>query len=535
MDVCVSESLTALQNKILENVAVNDDIVCGLCDELIALAGEAGAYQSVAFGYVWRGDHAFYVDADVPAATEELERAQPYLDEKTPSVLLEKYYTLRHVLHENAFDLHAAFHCCLKALAAAEALDLRERIGVNFGNLGTYFLDYACYEEALRYTEKAVEVLRSLPEGNPRVLRLLLSNLVQIYMKLERMDSARETLEALRALPVAQADLKVYVDHGYLIYYAGMGQREESLHHLKELLGGGLLQLPNRAFIIELLTGALEAMMYLAEKGWSATVLTMLRGLMNENEPEPRLSLVKLEIRYTRQFGTEEELGRYYRQYHSLFTQVQENRARLKADGMRARIALEEAHAHSAVSQTELRKLQDLVRRDELTQVYNRHYFNIRMDELLNSGDCVQLGLTLVDIDYFKEYNDGYGHGEGDRTIVAVADCLRAERDEQMMVFRYGGDEFICLSWGLDDQALLAYAKRVSARMADQNIHHAFSRCAERVTLSIGYGVRTVSTKTELLALLEEVDRALYAAKFDGRNNMKSILKQQEMEGERHA
>lgn len=212
-----------LKKKIMDNVDVNDQVVCVFCDELISVAGESHDWQSVAFGYIWRADYYYYVESDLKGASRELYYAQSYIDEEEPSELLEKYYTLRHVICEDSYDILSAFQYCLKALDIAERLDIRYRVGANYGNLGTYYLEYDCYELALRYSSMALDVIRSLQEKKPGIMCLLLCNLIKIYLKLSRCDQAKAAIEELQSLPLKKKDLQIYVDYGYMMYEAAIG------------------------------------------------------------------------------------------------------------------------------------------------------------------------------------------------------------------------------------------------------------------------------------------------------------------------
>lgn len=103
-----------------------------------------------------------------------------------------------------------------------------------------------------------------------------------------------------------------------------------------------------------------------------------------------------------------------------------------------------------------------------MTNVYNRYYFNIKQDEILNSNRYTNIGLAIFDIDYFKEYNDYYGHLEGDEILKQVASSLKEKANEQMAVFRYGGDEFVCLSWDLNFEQMAEYVNQVKEAIKEK-------------------------------------------------------------------
>lgn len=513
-----------LKRKIHENINVNDDVVCGLCDKLISLAKESKDWQNVAFGYIWRADYYFYVESNMKCVSKELEYAQEYINEKNPSELLEKFYALYSLLFSNSYDKQSAFKYTLKALDVSEKLDIKYRIGVNYGNISAYYLDYELYDEALLYLDKAMEVLRSLPDTKPRFLRILLINFINVYLKLGKLEFMKSTIEELSSLPLEDKDLKLYVDYAYLLYYSEIKDEEKSLYYLQEMFNDGIMTFPNRIYIIEFLMNALESMIHIKNQIKSSELLQALRELIKEDEPEPLLKLCKLNIQYSQRFETKQELYYHYREYYDLYLKAQAQVNLLKIEGLVAKIELNNTYTKYNQSKKVLKELCDLVNYDELTNIYNRYYFNIKQDEIINSNKYTNIGLAIFDIDYFKEYNDYYGHLAGDEILKQVASTLKEKANEKMAVFRYGGDEFICLSWDLNFEQMDEYVNQIKEAIKEKNIEHIHSRCSKIITLSIGYGNKTVSTKVDLLNLFDEVDKALYVVKNNGRNNSKSII-----------
>lgn len=164
-------------------------------------------------------------------------------------------------------------------------------------------------------------------------------------------------------------------------------------------------------------------------------------------------------------------------------------------------------------------KLEALSMTDGLTGIANRR----RFDDCLES-ECkraqraqVPLGLGLIDIDWFKRYNDTYGHQQGDACLRAVAQAISAALGrEQDFVARYGGEEFVFLAPALGPQDMAALAEKIRASVAGLGLAHSGSPF-EHVTLSIG-AVSAIPAADELHALLQAADAALYAAKEAGRN-----------------
>jgi diguanylate cyclase (GGDEF)-like protein len=155
-------------------------------------------------------------------------------------------------------------------------------------------------------------------------------------------------------------------------------------------------------------------------------------------------------------------------------------------------------------------KKQELMITDGLTNVYNRRYFaEICADELMRVKRYnIPLSLLIIDIDYFKHYNDTYGHLEGDKILSAVAKTLKESVRETDLVARYGGEEFVVMLVvsTFDD----AYHKAEQIRASIEE------KCS--VTVSVGIALANKNNTVE--ELVANADNALYKAKDEGRNRV---------------
>ncbi|MCQ4108028.1 GGDEF domain-containing protein [Aeromonas sp. JL9] len=168
---------------------------------------------------------------------------------------------------------------------------------------------------------------------------------------------------------------------------------------------------------------------------------------------------------------------------------------------------------------TLLRKLDQLAKQDPLTGVANRRHFNIELDRALahSQESGAPLSLILIDVDYFKRFNDHYGHQVGDMCLKEVAQALnRAVRTPSDLVARYGGEEFVLLLPNTDRQAAASVAQRLQDGLASLQLEHLASDVAPWVTVSQGIACNV--SGEEASQLLERADQALYRAKESGRN-----------------
>jgi diguanylate cyclase (GGDEF)-like protein len=178
---------------------------------------------------------------------------------------------------------------------------------------------------------------------------------------------------------------------------------------------------------------------------------------------------------------------------------------------------------------TELKRywamLENLSTTDGLTELPNRR----RFDEFLSREwrramrRQAVFSLILLDIDCFKEFNDHYGHLAGDDCLRQVAQVLRevVQRPGDLAA-RYGGEEFACVLPETDAQGAVALAERIRERMEVVNIPHFSSRVTDHVTMSFGVATTIPEARQEPSDLIRLADRLLYAAKQNGRDQVRS-------------
>lgn len=166
------------------------------------------------------------------------------------------------------------------------------------------------------------------------------------------------------------------------------------------------------------------------------------------------------------------------------------------------------------------KKLQNLSLTDSLTDIANRRAFDLRLQQELNIAQRQNwcLSAMLIDVDYFKYYNDHYGHAAGDKTLQKTAKLIEnAIRRSQDFVGRYGGEEFVVILPDTDQSGAEQIANDMLQAIEAAGIEHLSSKRSDVVTFSIG--IETLQSNCHLNAdtLMRRVDTALYYSKQNGR------------------
>jgi len=184
------------------------------------------------------------------------------------------------------------------------------------------------------------------------------------------------------------------------------------------------------------------------------------------------------------------------------------------SEGVRHRArAMELADSHASMRQQS--------ERDGLTGLYNRAMFERHLQQhwRLASRANTALSLLLIDVDFFKPYNDHYGHLAGDQCLSMVASMFnRALQREDDMVARYGGEEFVIVLPNTDTKGALQVAARIRKLLAEAKLRHEYSAAASYVTVSIGISCLIPIAQQSSKEIVDKADKALYRAKQLGRN-----------------
>lgn len=168
---------------------------------------------------------------------------------------------------------------------------------------------------------------------------------------------------------------------------------------------------------------------------------------------------------------------------------------------------------------TENRRLEEASQTDPLTRLYNRQYLTkfLARYQTEAARPAKKLAAVMMDIDFFKGYNDHYGHIQGDTILSEAGRLLWEQRMGGWTPVRYGGEEFLLLRETTAKEAL-EVAETVRRDLEAQRIPHHFSKAAAVVTVSAGVSAKICIDREDVETLIHEADQALYEAKARGRN-----------------
>jgi diguanylate cyclase (GGDEF)-like protein len=221
------------------------------------------------------------------------------------------------------------------------------------------------------------------------------------------------------------------------------------------------------------------------------------------------------------EINSNDEIGFLANKFNRMLSIIQSNNTELQKAYRNIRIE----HEKSIKVEIKLREanaqLQHLTLTDPLTGIANRLSFENKLEDewktLRRSNTA--LSIIMIDIDYFKAFNDHYGHQAGDDCLIKVANllakCLKHPND---LAARYGGEEFILILPNTDIDSAQFLAENIQKEVASCHIMHCNNNVSNMLTLSLGISWVIPSDKGNIEILISQADSALYKAKQNGRN-----------------
>lgn len=168
----------------------------------------------------------------------------------------------------------------------------------------------------------------------------------------------------------------------------------------------------------------------------------------------------------------------------------------------------------------EKEELEILASRDALTGLLNRNalpkYLDMYVEQSKKEGKPV--GCIFIDVDCFKEYNDTYGHIQGDECLKNIADACKSVKGDKMHFIRYGGDEVFGIGYGLTNEEICDKAMAIANAVRAYDMKHEASEVSDRVSVSVGILNFVLEEDSNMLDVVNFSDRALYHSKECGRN-----------------
>lgn len=249
-----------------------------------------------------------------------------------------------------------------------------------------------------------------------------------------------------------------------------------------------------------------------------------------EDNPMVYLDMYPFKSKYLLKKELMDEYVAYTRQYLCLYQQHMEDGRKLTARILELQDKLSRVELEQKDIRAYNRKLESIALYDSLTGLANRTYLNEYLSQKFEEACKKQLllGVELMDIDYFKAYNDTYGHLQGDICIEAVARVLKGVQSDKVFCARYGGDEFMIVYSQMSVKEIQLVAEKIQTGVQKLSIPHEGAGPGKYVTVTQGIFVRIPDEENREWDYNSMADTVLYSAKREGKNRYRIVTEFEE-------
>ncbi len=337
-----------------------------------------------------------------------------------------------------------------------------------------------------------------------------------------------EVAEALALMERIQGIRQKYPDGEYselclLAFEAGCEQvkgNRSRASGLADQLEAAVFQDENLKEVQEIVVIIADLMVRFKSNERIERLIELLDKKQIEKNATVYLDLYPIKSRFLLNNNRIEEYIAYTKQYLALYQKRQQDGKAVTARILELQDMLSREEVERKDIQAYNRKLESIAKYDSLTGLANRSYLNEYLSQRFEAATASRtlLGVELMDIDFFKEYNDTYGHLAGDDCIEAVAKVLKGVQSEKVFCARYGGDEFIIVYEDMTAHEIRNVVETIQNKVRDLNLVHEGSASASNVTVSQGVFVRIPEEQNREWDFYSMADVVLYEAKRQGRN-----------------
>ena len=387
-------------------------------------------------------------------------------------------------------------------------------------NMGLLYLECGHYADSENSFLEAYQILQTKQKDEKYnfYMYAFYGNMAECLILQDRLEEAKPYLEYLHKDGWEQVALteRLFIDIVDVIYYHKMGdvqKRNESIQMIHQ-------NLPDNLTVLDFFSDYYRCCLVLLETDQDESFWRIIEVIepqvVNFKIINLHLKVLSLKMKFYRKHNQNAE----YLQAAGLYYELSERNEVVTRNMLSSMITLRKnlENMRKARMKAERKNmvLQERSEQDPLTRMANRFRLNDYAEEVFaySQENDIPVAMEILDIDYFKEYNDNYGHQEGDRCLVSIANTIRNLVEEaEGFCARYGGDEFVTR-----EQAV-SFAEELRRRVLALEMEHRFSKALPVVTISQGicWGIPRKGNRS--WDFLHAADNMLYRVKKFSRNN----------------
>lgn len=509
-----------LKEEILEYRQTDPRKTVLLCRQLILLGNEFQAEEAAAFGEYYLGE-AYFNSGQIEKIMEHATKALLYYGGGFNPMMEARIYNCLGVACSGRREHQMAVKYYLEALDITKKNDLRQLETSVKNNLGVIYLELGEFEQALiHFQENYIYYLEHPENSDFRDFWVVLSNKADVYCQMKQYDDAVACMEELDReaekhgqTEVLQKDLL----HAALLARIYYGKQEKTLgEYYVDQVFTLTNQGANSGEAYEDYDQLADILIREGDRERAQAIIDLLfQTAQCMDSVNLSVRAVERIVQYYRWIGDNTHLLSVYEMYYELSVKRERALSRERAEGIKTQISMKEIEEKRQREAEEREQMRLLSEQDSLTGFLNRYSLNKLCQKYYEKmkKELKNYGFIFVDVDFFKQYNDTYGHLAGDSCLRRIAGILQRHTDKDVLLARYGGDEFFAIVLNKDENYIRELIYSWIKGMHGENIIHETSFCSDRVSLTFGAVNMVPDDESTVLDMIQYADEALYHAK----------------------
>lgn len=486
------EKIESYKKIVLENRRNDNDRVLEYCHKIIELADETGDEDALGFAYFYIGE-VEYLTNSIDEMFDSMLNALRYLGNSGQWYLAARVYNVMGITSVSRGNTVAAMEYYMSGLYICEEHDVKSVQSSIELNLGYLHLDAGVYKEAEEYFLKAYNEYVRTPAEKRRneTLTMIYTNLATCNLLADELDKAKEYIGRLK--DECQASFGnmdyIYVECLEVRFHHICGDyesRDKIIDDVKRRLSGNVLIMDIFDDIYDFCNlmieiDRLDVMQEIIEKLDEPIKKTQINNLKRK--------FITLKIKLYMKNGDKEACDGALISFFELSEKLEKDKQKMIASILHVRNSVDKMEDKQRVLEAEKLKLLEMSETDQLTGIANRYrlvqYAQASLERC--KRERIPLSYEVLDIDYFKQYNDTYGHQVGDECIKAVAGILSDIQNDSIFAARYGGDEFVVIYVGMSVEEVVRTAEVLKRRV--QELGSVYKGTGVDVGVTISQGI----------------------------------------------
>ncbi|MEG0898673.1 MAG: GGDEF domain-containing protein [Oscillospiraceae bacterium] len=459
--------------------------------------------------YTYKAQVRYYAD-DLDKSDMYARKALKLLKRFPPTIEIIYANNLLGIITDLKGNIVASIDYYIEAIRYSEQTGIHNLLALIYNNIGSIHKDIYDYDNAIKYLKMGMREIKNREGNSPRAVLYINANLSICYNGLNDLHSLEKLYNKWRLLSfesskeVEKCNINLTICRMFI--EMRKNQREEARRSFEEFI----VDIKTN-FDADLLKDMLRTVEFWINMDYidEAEEFLKLCGTLiydyNVNclEREYYYSMIKLAEKLHNEPLKQDMIIKYYEAGEI----VRKNLQQINAENLRDKINMFEMQ--KKIKDSELESMTDT-----LTKLYNRRAFNnvisAKFDVACKTNQSV--AIAFFDVDNFKQYNDSNGHLEGDNCLQFIAEETKKLCDNDMIALRYGGDEFLMMFFGKEEDEVYSIVQNLHNIVQSKNLKNPNSRIGI-VTISTGICIENVETDSDIYSLIIKADRALYKSK----------------------